>query len=221
MHKALITGGSRGIGAAICRALRGADVEVLAPARAELDLADAASIRAYVASPAARGVDILVNNAGINVINALEDIRPDDFAVMLQVNLNAALLLMQALAPPMRAAGWGRIVNISSVFGVVTRLRRGAYSATKTALIGLTRAAAVEMAKDNVLVNAVCPGYVETELTRRNNSPDELAAIAATIPAGRLAQPEEIAGVVAFLCSEANTYLTGQALAVDGGFTCV
>ena len=129
-------------------------------------------------------------------------------------------MLLQGVAPGMKARGWGRVVNISSIFGVVTKERRGAYSAVKAGLNGLTRTAAVELAPFGVLVNSVCPGYVATDLTRQNNSPADLEKIAATIPAGRLAEPEEIARFVAWLCGEANTYLTGQTILVDGGFTC-
>ena len=111
-------------------------------------------------------------------------------------------------------------MNISSIYALVTRERRVSYSSTKAALLGLTRAAAVELAQHGILVNAVCPGFVETALTRQNNTTEELAEIARSIPLGRLAHVEDIASVVAFLCSEENRYLTGQALVVDGGFTC-
>ena len=216
---ALVTGAARGIGAAIASALRAQDVRVLDAGRSELDLSDAASIAGWLARHGG-GVDILVNNAGINVLNGLEEIAPADWLAMVQVDLTAPLLLLQGVTPGMRARGWGRVVNISSIFGVVTRERRGAYSAVKAGLNGLTRTAAVELAPHGVLVNSVCPGYVATDLTRQNNSPADLAKIEATIPLGRLAEPEEIARFVAWLCSAANTYLTGQTILVDGGFTC-
>jgi 3-oxoacyl-[acyl-carrier protein] reductase len=116
---------------------------------------------------------------------------------------------------------YGRIVNISSIWSVVSKPRRITYSASKSGLNGLTRTLAVELAPHNILVNAVAPGFVLTEMTRQNNTEADLDAICRTIPAQRLAQPEEIAEVVAFLCSEANSYLTGQTLLVDGGFTCL
>jgi 3-oxoacyl-[acyl-carrier protein] reductase len=216
---ALVTGASRGIGAAIAHELRRQDVRVLDAGRDALDLSDSASVGAWLGRHGGE-VDILVNNAGINVLNAVEAITPDDWQAMVQVDLTAPLLLLQGVAPGMRARGWGRVVNISSIFGVVTRERRGAYSAVKAGLNGLTRTAAVEMAPFGVLVNSVCPGYVATDLTRQNNSPADIEKIEATIPLGRLAAPEEIARCVAWLCSEANTYLTGQTLLVDGGFTC-
>jgi 3-oxoacyl-[acyl-carrier protein] reductase len=225
-HRALVTGGSRGIGAAIVRALREDGIDVVAPGREELDLSKPDSIDAFL-SLYARGtggasgpIDILVNNAGINVINALEAIRPEDWSAMVQINLTAPMRLAQGLAPGMKAAGWGRIVNLSSVFSQVTKEKRAAYSATKSGLNGLTRTLAVELAPHSILVNAVGPGYVNTELTKQNNSPSDIAKITETIPAGRLAEPVEIARLVAFLCSESNTYLTGQTLIADGGFSC-
>ena len=139
---------------------------------------------------------------------------------MLQVNLVAPLRLIRGLAPGMVARGYGRIVNLSSIWGQVSRPRRVTYALTKSGLNGLTRTLAVELAAHNVLVNAVAPGYVNTELTRQNNSPQEIDAICQTIPARRLAEPAEIAEVVAFLCSEKNSYITGQTIVVDGGFTC-
>ncbi len=220
---ALVTGGSRGIGAAIVGELKARGVRVLTPTRDELDLADPGSIEQYIEACHRQNarVDILVNNAGINIIEPLDRVSPEAWATTLQVNLNAPFRLVQAFAPQMRERRWGRVVSISSIFGVVARAQRAAYSTAKAALAGLTRTAAIELGPHNVLVNCVAPGYVETALTRQNNSPAELERIASTIPLGRLAQPEEIAKFVAFLCSEENSYITGQVLVADGGFTCV
>ena len=220
-HRALVTGGARGIGRAIVAELKRRGIEVLAPTRQELDLAHSGSIQDFIKAHAADGIDILVNNAGINHVRPLAKLDPAAWQEMMQVNVTAPLELIQGLSAGMRSRKWGRIINISSVFSLVTREGRAAYSATKSGLNGLTRTCAVELAPDGILVNAVCPGYVETEMTRRNNAPTELAAIAATIPLRRLAQPDEIARMVGFLCSEDNTYCTGQLLAVDGGFTLV
>jgi 3-oxoacyl-[acyl-carrier protein] reductase len=192
---------------------------VLTPARAQLDLNDMASISRYAAE--CGPVDILVNNAGVNVIASLGDIAEDDWAAMLQINLSAPRRLIQLLSSGMSERGWGRIVNVGSIFGHVTKAGRASYSSTKGALESLTRAAAVELAPHSVLVNTICPGYVETDMTRRNNSAEAIATIEAAIPAQRLAQPVEIARCVAWLCSEENSYLTGQAIVVDGGFTCL
>jgi 3-oxoacyl-[acyl-carrier protein] reductase len=221
MHRALVTGGSRGLGAAIARELERRGMEVLAPPRAQLDLADPASIESFIRAHASARIDVLVNNAGINHIRPLEKLAPAEWQQMLQVNLTAALALTQGFTPGMRAQRWGRIVNVSSIFSLVARSSRAAYAATKAGLNGLTRTCAVELAPDNILVNAICPGYVETEMTRRNNPPEELEKIKATIPLGRLAQPEEIAHVAGFLCSEENSYCTGQMIVADGGFTAI
>jgi NAD(P)-dependent dehydrogenase (short-subunit alcohol dehydrogenase family) len=217
---ALVTGASRGIGAAVAERLRGNGFEVLSPPRSELDLLDNASIDAYLAR-LDRAVDVLVNNAGINVLGEATEYRDDDLRPMMQVNLLAPLRLAQRLAVGMARRGYGRIVNISSVWSLVTRPRRAVYSTTKAALNGLTRSLAVELAPRGVLVNAVAPGYVETALTLQNNSPQELEVIRQSVPLRRLAQPAEIAEVVAFLASDRNTYMTGQVIVVDGGFTCL
>jgi 3-oxoacyl-[acyl-carrier protein] reductase len=218
---ALITGGARGIGAAIAAELVAAGCRVVAPARAELDLASPGSLEAWVAANSGLAVDILVNNAGINVLRPLPEIESAAWAAMVQTNLTAPLRLVQAFAPGMAVRGWGRILNVSSIFSLVTKERRAAYSMTKAALNALTRSAAVEFGPAGVLVNALAPGYVDTALTRQNNPPEAIAAIAAAIPLRRLAQPAELARTAAFLVSEANTYLTGQTVVVDGGFTCL
>ncbi len=217
---ALVTGAARGIGQAIAQVLEHAGVCVLAPTRAELDLLDNSSIDRFMAGLAGRPVDILVNNAGINILGRIEDMTLETWQAMHGVNLLAPARLIQACMPGMRAARWGRIVNISSILSLVTRERRAAYSTMKAGLNGLTRTAAVELGPDGILVNAVCPGYVETELTRQNNSPADLARIVETIPLRRLATPAEIARCVAFLCSAENTYITGQTIVIDGGFVC-
>ena len=138
---------------------------------------------------------------------------------MMAVNLGAPLALMNGLLPGMAERGWGRVVNIASIWAVLGRPGRGAYAATKAALAGVTRVAAAEYAGRGVLVNAVCPGYIATELTARNNPPEQLAAIAASIPAGRLGTTAEVAELVRWLCSDANTYMAGQTLVLDGGLS--
>jgi 3-oxoacyl-[acyl-carrier protein] reductase len=218
-HKALVTGGSRGIGAAIAKALSAAGVDVWLPSRRELDLASPESIEGFLAAHCSSGVDILVNNAGVNHLRSLEEVDSSVWSEMMQVNLTAPLKLCQGLSPGMRKLGWGRILNVSSIYSLVTKEKRSCYSATKAGLNGLTRTLALELAPDSILVNSLCPGFVDTELTRKNNPPEALTAIGASIPLGRLASPDELAGVAAFLVSEGNSYLTGQTIVVDGGFT--
>lgn len=218
MRTVLITGAARGIGKAIAEQFSSHGWNLLTPARSELDLARDESVERFCQRLADSHVDALVNNAGINYLGALAEIEEHRWNEMLQVNITAPRRLIDAVAAKMRVTGWGRIVGISSIFGIVSRERRAAYSVTKAALNALTRAAAIELGAHKILVNTVCPGYVETDLTRANNSPEEIAAICKTIPLQRLATPREIAKVVYFLCSEENTYITGQSIVVDGGF---
>ncbi len=220
-YTALVTGGARGIGRAIVEELQASGVSVLAPPRQELDLAAAQSVESWLLSHRDEKIDILVNNAGTNVLNAVTDIDLATWEAMVQVNLAAALRLVQTFAPSMAARGWGRILNLSSIFSLVTRERRAAYSMTKAALNALTRSAAVEYGPGGVLVNALAPGYVDTDLTRQNNSAEALAQICGSIPLRRMASVAELAKIAAFLVSEANSYLTGQVVVVDGGFTCL
>ncbi len=216
---ALLTGGARGIGAAVWKVLEREGIEVLAPRRDELNLLSNESIDAYLESLQG-SVDILVNNAGINCLAGVEEITPDKAQAMIQVNLYAPMRLIQGIVPKMKAAGYGRIVNISSIFGIVSKERRVLYSTTKSGLIGMTKSLALELAPFKILVNNVAPGYVMTELTRQNNTEEELEKISENIPVGRLADPSEIAEIVAFLCLERNSYITGQTIVADGGFTC-
>jgi NAD(P)-dependent dehydrogenase (short-subunit alcohol dehydrogenase family) len=220
-YTALVTGGARGIGRAIVEELQASGVSVLSPPRRELDLAAVQSVESWLRSHRDEKVDILVNNAGTNVLNAVTDIDLATWEAMAQVNLRAVLRLVQIFAPGMVARGWGRILNLSSIFSLVTKERRAAYSMTKAALNALTRSAAVEYGPGGVLVNALAPGYVDTDLTRQNNSPEALAQICGSIPLRRMASVAELAKIAGFLVSEANSYLTGQVVVVDGGFTCL
>ncbi len=220
---ALVTGGSRGIGRAIADELGRAGVAVRTPSRQELDLADPRSIARWLEGERARvpGADILVNNAGINDLGRIADLPDAALARMLQVNLAGPFALLRGLMPSMCTRGWGRVVNLSSIWSQHGREARGGYAASKAALEGLTRVAAVEGAKQGVLVNAVAPGFIATELTFKNNSPQEVREIEGRIPAGRLGTPEEVARAVRWLCSEENSYMTGQVLVLDGGFSIV
>jgi len=219
-YSALITGASRGIGRAIAERLTADGCHVLIPTRAEMDLRSSESITSYLSS-LHEPIDILVNNAGINRVAPLENIQRQDIQDTLQINLISSLQLIQGLTPAMIKNKFGRIVNISSMWSVISRAGRISYGMSKTAVNGLTRSLAIELAPFNILVNAVAPGYVLTDLTRQNNSEAELEKIKDAIPIKRLAEPVEIANVVSFLCSDNNTYMTGQTIVVDGGFSCL
>ena len=230
--KALVTGGTRGIGAASAQALFEAGYEVFASGTSPTgqapkgckyltcDFSDASALEFFAAEVARLDLDVLVNNAGINKIGPLSDYDLADFSRIQQVNVMAPFVLCRAVVPGMQKRRWGRIVNITSVFGVVSKVGRSAYSASKSSLLGLSRALALEVATDNVLVNCLAPGFVDTELTQRILGEKGISDIVATVPMGRLAATQEIARYVLFLVSEENTYMTGQNIVVDGGFTC-
>ena len=163
--------------------------------------------------------DILINNAGINNPSSFELIDHDEFLRIQQVNVFAPMALCQAAIPSMLLSGWGRIVNISSAWSKKGKEQRAPYSSSKFAIDGLTLSLAIEYAKSGILANCVAPGFVDTEMTRRILGDAGIEKILQNVPIGRLAQPAEIAEVVLWLASPNNTYITGQNIAVDGGFT--
>lgn len=231
-RRALVTGGTRGIGEAIAVMLRDSGLDVVVtgssltgsgPAGcryAGADLSKPANAEAFAAEMAREGFAVLVNNAGMNRVGTVEQYALADLENVLNVNLVAPYLLCRAVVPGMTAARFGRIVNITSIFGLVSKAGRSAYSASKFGLFGMTRALALEVAADNVLVNCVAPGFVDTDLTRRVLGESGIAEMVRQVPMGRLATPEEIARFVAFLCSDHNSFMTGQTVVIDGGFTC-
>lgn len=164
-------------------------------------------------------IDVLINNAGINKINDIDKIIRDDWDMINRVNLRAPYLISQLVAKQMIKQKKGFIINVSSIFGVISKEKRASYSASKSGLIGLTRATAIDLAKYNILVNAVSPGFVETELTKKILSKIESSKIKKDIPMRRFAKKNEITNLIFFLCSNYNTYITGQNFVIDGGFT--
>lgn len=218
-RRVLITGAARGIGKSIAEQFSNAGFELVTPTRQELDLASTDSVQAYLRKNASLEIDVLVNNAGENKINSLQDMPLEDWQRILTVNLTSVFLLTQGFAPGMMKRRWGRIVNVSTIYSHLARPGRAAYSASKSGLNGLTRTAALEYGEQGVLVNAVCPGFVETELTRKNNSEEKIRELASQTALKRMAQPDEIARFTYFLGSELNTYITGQTLTIDGGFS--
>lgn len=163
-------------------------------------------------------IDVLVNNAGINKLNSIQNVEYQDWLDMISVNLTGPVLLIKSLSLKMQASGYGRIVNIASIFSKVSKERRSVYSATKFGLDGLTVGVSNDLARYNILVNTVSPGFIMTDLTRKNLSSEEIDQLTLQIPAKRMGLPEDISRVVAFLASDLNSYLTGQNIVVDGGF---
>ena len=164
-------------------------------------------------------INILINNAGINKVDKNIDSKTSDFENLIDVNLKGPYLFCREVSSIMKKNKYGKIVNISSIWGSITRPGRSLYSASKFGLVGLTKTLAVELAQDGILVNAVSPGFTMTELTKKTNSKKEIDDLKNTIPIRRLAEPIEIARLVLFITSDMNTYLTGQNIIIDGGYT--
>ncbi|MBK34248.1 MAG: 3-oxoacyl-[acyl-carrier-protein] reductase [Gemmatimonadetes bacterium] len=237
---ALVTGGSRGIGEAIALRLaeQGADVAVCASrsleraqevaTRIETTGRKSLALQADVADEEAvtglfkqiedelGPVGILINNAGINRDGLMMRLKLEDWDAVLNVNLRGAYLCTKVAARPMMKARSGRIVNISSVVGLRGNAGQANYAASKAGLIGLTKSTAREFASRGITVNAVCPGYIPTEMTE-GIPEDAKEALLAQIPLGRMGSPDEIAAAVGFLASDDAAYITGQAVVVDGG----
>jgi NAD(P)-dependent dehydrogenase (short-subunit alcohol dehydrogenase family) len=235
---ALVTGASRGFGLATAKRLaeRGASVAVHVrdAERAETaarqvgergfavhgDLGIPTDLQVIVDRTLDRcgRLDILVNNAAVALSTRFEQITEEEWRRAFEVNVTAVFLLIRAVLPAMREQGYGRIVNISSTAGKTVSTLGGAhYTASKAALQGLTRAAAKELGPYGITVNAICPGLFDTELTRENATPEQLAAIARTFPVRRLGEAVEVADLICFLASEAAGYITGASLDINGG----
>jgi 3-oxoacyl-[acyl-carrier protein] reductase len=237
---AVVTGAAQGIGRAIAETLgqRGAHVVVAdlkvekAEAAAkeiaadtgrraiavEVDVADNASAKAMIDRAIAEfgRVDILVNNAGITRDNLIMRMKEADWDLVLNVNLKGAFNCSKAVIRPMMKQRYGRIVNITSVSGLAGQVGQTNYSSSKAGLIGFTKALAKEVGSRNITVNAVAPGFIETDLT--SDLPQELKDMAIQMtPVGRFGKPEDVANAVAFLASDETGFITGQVLSVDGG----
>jgi NAD(P)-dependent dehydrogenase (short-subunit alcohol dehydrogenase family) len=249
-RKAVVTGGGRGVGAAIARRLAAGGASILVAARTAHEVeqvaselrgngADVRAITCDVSDPrsiddlAARAretlgaVDILINNAGIARAAPLARTTLEDWNTMMTVNATGAFLCMQAFVPAMMERGWGRVVNVASSVGLTGDRYISAYSASKHALVGLTRSVAAEAAGRGVTVNAVCPSYLATDMTEQTlarittktgrSRAEALQAILAHNPQKRLIEADEVAAAVVYLCSDDARSVNGAALLIDGG----
>jgi NAD(P)-dependent dehydrogenase (short-subunit alcohol dehydrogenase family) len=233
---ALVTGATRGIGKRIADDLASLGARVIGtgthedeinrlkekgePGREwlQVDFSNPESTQAFLDQVPKVDIDILINNAGTNRIDYLEETRLEDWDFLMDVNLKAPYLLIRQIGRAMKIRGYGRIVNITSIWAHGRMEKRSIYITTKFGLRGLTKIAAYEWAADNVLVNAVAPGFTATELSKQTLGESGIREVAEKIPMKRFAQPLEISRVVLFLASELNTYIVGQSIVVDGGF---
>lgn len=236
---ALVTGASRGLGKAIALALAKEGASIVAVARSEealketleairasggtaepfaLDVADGEAVEATVEKITARfsHIDILVNNAGVTRDGLLMRMKSEDWDTVLDTNLKGAFNLTKPVGRLMVKQRAGRIINISSVIGLMGNAGQANYAASKAGLIGFTKSVAREFASRGITCNVVCPGFIETDMTK-DLGDDLRKKLLDRIPLQRLGQPEDVAGVVAFLCSPSASYITGQILTVDGG----
>ena len=216
---ALVTGASRGIGKSIKEVLSKDGIEIISPNRNELDLSSSESIDKFLSQTSA-DIDIIINNAGILKVGEHNEFSSDDFHEILQVNVVAPFKIISGFVEKMKTRSFGRIVNISSVWGQKSKKGRTLYSSSKAALDALTRSLAIEFASYNILINSVAPGYIETDMLKQCNTEEELSIIRDTIPMKRFGKKSEIAELVRFLSSENNSYITGQIFTIDGGYTC-
>jgi Tropinone reductase 1 len=240
--KALVTGGTKGIGLAVAREFLSLGAEVCVVARGAAEAEErvgawrseglvAHGVAADVSRAGDRatvfekleqlfgGLDILVNNVGTNVRKKVLEYTPEDIALLLETNLTSAFEVSRLAHPLMKRRRGGSVVNVGSVAGVVPVGTTSVYGMSKAALFQLTRALAKEWGADGIRVNAVAPWFTRTPSTQKVLQSDEtVAALPARTPLGRLGEPEDAAGLVAFLCTPAASYITGQCVAVDGGF---
>ena len=239
---AVVTGGSRGLGRAMAVALAQEGCKIAIVGRDQKMLAETASLCAEAGSEGVAfaadvtseaevaqlgkdviakfgRVDILVNNAGINIRKNIDEFTLDEWNSVLNTNLTSAFLLCRAFVPSMKGKGWGRILNMTSIMSHVSLGGRGAYSSSKAALLGLTKALAIELAPEGICVVGISPGPFATEMNiPLMNNPELNKQFLSKIPAGKWGQPKDIGTLAAFLCSDAADFITGTDILIDGGW---
>jgi NAD(P)-dependent dehydrogenase (short-subunit alcohol dehydrogenase family) len=239
---ALVTGGSKGLGKPMARGLAEAGADIVISSRHEEELKTALDdilrgtgrrgsfvvadltrrddVKRLAATSLERmgKIDILINNAGTNIPQAIDEIRDEDWDAVMQLNLTSVMSLTRALVPQMKSRHWGRIVNIASIMAFVSLHGRNTYSATKSALLGLSRASALDLGSYGITVNCIAPGFFLTDLPARLLSAEDRERFGKMTALGRWGDPQELVGPLLVLVSEAGSYITGQTLVVDGGF---
>jgi NAD(P)-dependent dehydrogenase (short-subunit alcohol dehydrogenase family) len=239
---AFVTGGSKGLGKAMARGLAECGADIIISSRTENELSQALPQilegtgrkgRYFVADMAKRAdvtrlakdalgafgrVDVLINNAGSNFPEPIDEIQDEHWDMILEVNLTSCMSLTRALVPQMKARKWGRVIHISSIFGVVSKAGRSTYSVTKSALRGMARASALDLGPFGITVNCIAPGPFTTDLTARMLSPEDKEKFAKTTALGRWGEPKELVGAALLLATDAGSYITGSTLVVDGGY---
>jgi len=238
---ALVTGGSKGLGKAMARGfaeagasvvissrhedeLKKAQAEIAAGTQAKVayfvaDMTDRAEVKklAERATAAMGRIDILVNNAGGNVPQPIDEITDEAWDQIVELNLSSCMALTRAVVPQMKERKWGRVIHISSIMGLASKDARNSYSATKSALLGLARASALDLGAYNITVNCIAPGPFLTDLPGTLLSPEQKKALGDRTALGRWGDPRELAGPALFLASEAGSYVSGTVIVVDGG----
>ena len=229
--RAVVTGATRGIGYAIAERLLQDGIEVIATGTKkngkhpigsnyyQVDFLDENSTNKFINYLKKQKINIVVNNAGINKISEFSSINIEDFDRILRVNLRVPFQICQAVIPFMEKNKWGRIVNLTSIFSTISKEYRASYSSSKFGLDGMTKALAAEVSEKGILANSVGPGFIDTDMTREVLGNSGISKLKGQIPMKRLGQTSEIASLVSWLVSNENTYMTGQNLMIDGGFT--
>lgn len=237
----LITGGTRGIGAALAQEVVACEGDVIVtgtgpeppPWIAELPQRHPEQMVAYeqlmlgadgwlerLEAIVARypDIDVVINNAGIAQVADIREQQADALRHLLEINLVAPAMVVSRVARRMATRGYGRVVNVSSIMAIASKVGRSSYSASKSGIVGQTRACALDLAKDGILVNAICPGFVATDMPRATLGEEGLTALGQHVPLGRVAEVQDIVPPTLFLASRLNTYITGEALVIDGGY---
>ena len=223
---ALITGASDGIGKTIFNDFKKLGAKVIGTCNQkktkgliQVDFNDTRSVKKFLEKiNKYKKIDILINNAGTNILNPVNKLIEDDIYKLIKINTIGPTLITKVISKKMIKNQYGRIINMCSIFGEITKEKRVLYNITKFGLNGLTKGSAIDLAKSQILVNSISPGFVSTKLTKKILG-KKINTLKKEIPLKRLASSDEISKIVLFLASDLNTYLTGQNIIVDGGFT--